>query len=193
MVSSGLFQIYFFLSCFQWLRSVKNIVLAVKQSNANILSTIIHSLLIVKVLSAYTVPRDLWQRKSRQSPGFLPVWFCKWKCDGYHYSLYWGLHGLKKSKLLGFSAGQGGDGPYRWSQTAAGAVRRLECPRSQSIPVSWVRERCSCHSCVPSQRQQCQINVTASQNHIALSWPQLLGGSFGREEKREKIGAFLAL
>lgn len=60
MVSSGLFQIYFFLSCFQWLRSVKNIVLAVKQSNANILSTIIHSLLIVKVLSAYTVPRDLW-------------------------------------------------------------------------------------------------------------------------------------
>lgn len=64
MVSSGLFQIYFFLSCFQWLRSVKSIMLAVKQSNANILSTIIHSLLIVKVLSTYTLFQEICGRES---------------------------------------------------------------------------------------------------------------------------------
>lgn len=63
-VSSVLFQIYLFLSCFQWLRSVKSIMLAVKHSNANILSTVIHSLLIVKVLSTYTLFQEICGRES---------------------------------------------------------------------------------------------------------------------------------
>lgn len=39
-------------------------MLAVKHSNANILSTIIHSLLIVKVLSTYTLFQEICGRES---------------------------------------------------------------------------------------------------------------------------------
>lgn len=56
-----------------WFRSVNSIMLALMHGNAHILRTIVHSLLVVKVLSTFTLFQETWGRESldRAMPSYL--------------------------------------------------------------------------------------------------------------------------